>query len=175
MTRLASLLCVITAACGGGTATGEASLSNTMPPVKSAAAKPFTGADGAGAMVLGWKIELYSDDAGASCTEASKVGTIGIYSNQAAGSGPQALLSTGFITIVTASPPTVLATAAANLSVEGVSIMSGGVELTEFHLTADAKHADRLAGTINAGGTDAGTGADVTLTGMFTAPICEEE
>jgi hypothetical protein len=173
-TRLAFLLCVLTAACGGGTETGEASLSNTQPPVKSASAKPFKGADGAGTMVLGWKIELYKDEAGASCTEASRVGTVAIYSNQADGSGPQALLSTGFITIVSASPPTVLASAAANLSVDGVSVMSGGVTLTEFHLTADAKHADRIAGTISAGGTDGGTGADVSLEGMFTAPVCEE-
>ena len=175
MQRFACLLCVLTAAaCGGGTETGEASLTNVQPPVKSAAAKPFTGADGAGAMVLGWKIELYKDSAGSSCTEASKVGTIGIYTNQAAGSNDQALLSTGFITFVTMAPPTVLASAAANMSVEGVSITSGGVTLTEFHLTPDAKHADRIAGTISAGGTDGGSGADVTLDGMFTAPICEE-
>jgi hypothetical protein len=175
MQRFACLLCVLTAAaCGGGTETGEASLSNTQPPVKSAAAKPFTGADGAGTMVLGWKIELYKDDAGSSCTDASKVGTIGIYTNQASGSGPQALLSTGFITFVTMAPPTVLASAAANMSLDGVSITSGGVTITEFHLTADAKHADRIAGMIDAGGTDAGTGSDVSLQGMFTAPLCEE-
>src|SRR5688500_4882787 len=97
MQRFASLLCVIAAAaCGGGTETGEASLSNTTPPVMSAAAKPFSGADGGGNMVLGWKIELYKDAPGASCTDASRVGTIGIYSNQAAGSGPQAILTTGF-------------------------------------------------------------------------------
>jgi hypothetical protein len=175
MQRFASLLCVIAAAaCGGGTETGEASLSNTTPPVMSAAAKPFTGADGGGNMVLGWKIELYKDAPGASCTDASRVGTIGIYSNQAAGSGPQALLSTGFITIVETSPPTLVANVAANLSVDGVTVKTGGVTLTEFHLTADAKHADRIAGTISAGGTDAGSGADITLEGMFTAPICEE-
>lgn len=174
MTRLPIVLCLITAACGGGTATGEASLSGTQPPVKSASAKPFSGADGAGTKVLGWKVELYSDEAGASCTEASKVGTVGIYTNQAEGSGPQALLTTGFITIVMAAPPTVLASAAANLSVNGVTIMSGGVTLTEFHLTPDAKHADRIKGMISAGGTDGGTGADVTLEGTFDAPVCEE-
>jgi hypothetical protein len=142
--------------------------------VKSASAKPFKGADGAGMMVLGWKIELYKDEPGASCTDASRVGTVAIYSNQADSSGPQALLMTGFITIVKDSPPTVIASAAANLSLDGVSVTGGGVTLTEFHLTADAKHADRIAGTISAGGTDGGTGADVTLEGMFTAPICEE-
>jgi hypothetical protein len=30
-----------------------------------------------------------------------------------------------------------------------------------------------MTGTINAGGTDAGTGMDVTVTGMFAAPVCE--
>lgn len=174
MQRLACLFLVVTAACGGGTETGEASLSNTMPPVKSAAAKPFTGADGAGMMVLGWKVELYSNDPGSDCTEASKVGTIGIYTAQAASSGPQALLNTGDITIVPTAPPTAIGTGyAANVSVNGLSISSGIVNLSEFHLTADAKHADHMTGTINAGGTDAGTGMDVTVTGMFAAPVCE--
>jgi len=174
MQRLACLFLVVTAACGGGTETGEASLTNTMPPVKSAAAKPFSGPDGGGMMVLGWKVELYSNGPGADCTEASKVGTIGIYTNQAASSGPQALLNTGDITIVTTSPPTAIGSAAvANVSVNGLSITGGIVSLTEFHLTADAKHADHMAGTISAGGTDGGTGMDVTVTGMFDAPVCE--
>jgi hypothetical protein len=140
----------------------------------SAAAKPFTGADGDGNMVLGWKIELYKDGPGADCTEASKVGVVALYSSQAASSGPQALLSTGLVTIVSTSPPSILGSAAANLSVDGISVQNGAVTLTEFHLTADAKHADRMAGMISAGGTDAGSGMDVTLDGMFTAPVCEE-
>lgn len=176
MQRLACLLLVLFAACGGGTETGEASLSVAMPPAKSAAAKTFTGADGAGNMVLGWKIEFYADAAGADCTneELDNVATIGIYTNKTAADGPQALLTTGGITIVTMAPPMVLGSAAANLSVDGVTISSGLVSITEFHLTPDAKHADRIAGTINAGGMD-GAGADVSVTGMFTAPVCAAE
>jgi hypothetical protein len=166
---------VITAACGGGTATGEASLSNTQPPVMSAAAKPFSGADGGGNMVLGWKIELYKDGPGADCMEASRVGTVALYSNQTTDSGPQALLSTGLITIASDSPPTIIGSAAANVSVDGIAVKNGAVTLTEFHLTADAKHADRITGSISAGGTDASSGTDITLDGMFAAPICEEE
>jgi hypothetical protein len=47
------------------------------------------------------------------------------------------------------------------------------VSITEFHLTADAKHADRIAGSISAGGT-ADAGGDVSIEGTFTAPVCEE-
>jgi hypothetical protein len=173
MQRLACLFLVISAAaCGGGSETGEATLSNTQPPVKSAAAKPFTGPDGAGAMVLGWKVLLYKDDPGSDCTAASTIGTIGIYSNMAAGSNEQALLTTGGITIVTTSPPMVIGSAAANFSLDNVSIQSGVVTLTEFHLTPDAKHADRITGTISAGGTNGG--GDVSVDGSFTAPICED-
>jgi hypothetical protein len=177
MQRVACLSLVLFAACGGGTETGEASLTSVMPPAKSAAARTFTGADGAGNMVLGWKIELYADGAGADCTseDLDKVATVGIYTNKTAADGDQALLQTGGITIVSMAPPMVLGAAAANLSVDGVTITSGLVTLTEFHLTPDAKHADRIAGTINAGGMDGGTGADVTVEGMFTAPVCVEE
>lgn len=177
MQRVACLSLVLFVACGGGTETGEASLSVVMPPVKSAAAKTFTGADGAGNMVLGWKIELYADGAGADCTseELDKVATVGIYTNKTSADGPQAMLNTGGITIVTQAPPMVLGAAAANLSVDGVSITSGLVSITEYHLTADAKTADRIAGMINAGGMDAGTGADVTVMGTFIAPVCEAE
>jgi hypothetical protein len=174
MQRLACLLLITAAACSSGTETGEAMLSNTMPAVKSAAAKPFKGADGGGNMVLGWKIELYKNDPGADCNEASKVGVIALYSNMAASSGDQALLSTGGITLVSMSPPMVTGAAAANLSLEsgGITIMNGVVTLSTFHLTADAKHADTMSGMISAGGTD-GTGNGVTLDGSFTAPVCE--
>ena len=175
MQRIACLSFVLFAACGGGTETGEASLAASMPPAKSAAAKPFTGADGSGNMVLGWKIELYADGPGADCTseDLDKVGTIGIYTNKTAADGPQALLAVGGVTIVTQAPPTLLGNAAANVSVDGVTVNTGLVSITEFHLTADAKHADRIAGSISAGGT-ADAGGDVSIEGTFTAPVCEE-
>jgi hypothetical protein len=173
MQRLACLLLTTAAACTSGTGTGEATLSNTNTPVKSAAAKPFKGADGAGNMVLGWKIELYKNDPGSDCTSATKLAILAVYSNMAATSGDQALLSTGGITLVAMAPPMVQGSATANLSLTdgGISITGGQVTLTEFHLTADAKHADTMSGTIAAGGTD-GTGNGVTLDGMFTAPVC---
>jgi hypothetical protein len=176
MQRIACLSFVLFAACGGGTETGEASLSASMPPAKSAAAKPFTGADGAGNMVLGWKIELYADGPGADCLseDLDKVATIGIYTMKTSADGPHAMLSVGGVPIVTEAPPTVLGSAAATVSVDGVTVNTGLVSITEYHLAADAKHADRIAGTISAGGTDAGTGGDVSIEGTFTAPVCEE-
>ena len=173
MQRLACLLLTTAAACTSGTGTGEAMLSNTNTPVKSAAAKPFKGADGAGNMVLGWKIELYKNDPGSDCTSATKIAIVAVYSNMAATSGDQALLSTGGITLVAMSPPMVQGSATANLSLTdgGISITGGLVTLTDFHLTADAKHADTMSGTISAGGMD-GSGNGVTLDGSFTAPVC---
>lgn len=176
MQRIACLSLVLFAACGGGgTETGEASLSNTMPAAKSSAAKPFTGADGAGNMVLGWKIEFYADSPGTGCLDdVKKVATIGIYTNKTTADGPHAMLAVGGISIVTEAPPTVLGNAAANVSMDGVEVKNGLVSITEYHLAADAKHADRITGTINAGGTDTGAGTDVTIDGTFTAPVCEE-
>lgn len=175
MQRIACLSFVLFAACGGGTETGEASLSMSDPPAKSAAAKPFSGMDGAGNTVLGWKIELYADGPGADCLseDIQKVATVGIYTKKTSADGPQALLSVGGIAIVTQAPPTVVGETAANFSMDGVQITGGLVSITEFHLTADAKHADRIAGTISAGGTT-GTG-DVSVDGTFTAPVCVED
>lgn len=176
MQRIACLSFVLFAACGGGIETGEASLSNVMPPAKSAAAKPFTGEDASGNMVLGWKIELYADGPGADCLseDIDKVATIGIYTNKTAADGPHGTLAVGGISIVTMAPPMVLGNAAANVSVDGIAITGGLVTIDEYHLAADAKHADRITGSISAAGTDAGTGGDVTVDGMFTAPVCEE-
>jgi hypothetical protein len=176
MQRIACLSLVLFAACGGGTETGEASLSASMPPAKSAAAKPFTGPDGSGNMVLGWKIELYADGPGADCLseDLDKVATIGIYTTKTAADGPHAMLAVGGISIVTQAPPMILGSAAANMSVDGVMVNTGLVSITEYHLTADAKHADRIAGSVSASGTDAGTGGDVSIEGTFTAPVCEE-
>jgi hypothetical protein len=175
MQRIACLSFVLFAACGGGTETGEASLSASMPPAKSAAAKPFSGPDGSGNMVLGWKIELYADGPGADCLseDLDKVATVGIYTMKTEADGPHAMLSVGGIPIVTEAPPTVLGNAAANMSVDGVTVNTGLVTISEYHLAPDAKHADRVAGSVSAGGTD-GTGADVTVEGTFTAPVCEE-
>ena len=177
MQRLACVFIVMAAACGGGTETGTATLSGVMPPVQSAAAKPFSGADGAGTAVLGWKIELFADGPGTDCLdeEINMLGSIGIFSNQPEGSKPQAILQTGGISIVPTSPPTVTGNATATMGLQGVGMIQGLIEITEFHLTPDAMHADRIKGSINAGGMDGGTGEGVSLTGEFTAPVCLEE
>src|SRR5690606_22608082 len=105
MQRFAYLVLAFTAACGGGTATGEASLSGVQPPVKAAAAETFVGPDAMGQRVMGWSILLYSDEPGGDCLEGSVVAKIGIFSAQLEGSAPQALLTQGPISIVTDVPP----------------------------------------------------------------------
>ncbi|HEY5951577.1 MAG TPA: hypothetical protein VIV40_39055 [Kofleriaceae bacterium] len=176
MQRIACLLIGITAACGGGTDSGPASLTGTTPPGKSVGARTFEGADGAGNMVLGWKLEFFEQGPGADClSEDTKVvASVGIYTNQAAGSKPQAILPLGEVPIVTTSPPVVNGQYAATMSAQGVVITSGAVSITEFHLTPDAMHADRIKGMVNAGGMDGGTGASIAVTGAFDAPYCPE-
>jgi hypothetical protein len=61
----------------------------------------------------------------------------------------------------------------ANMSALGVTITSGVVSITDYHLV-DATHADRIKGTVTAGGTD-GAGNGVSVTGSFDAPYCPEE
>jgi hypothetical protein len=174
MQRLVCLALVLTAACGGGTPTGEATLSGVSPAVKAAASEPLEAPDAAGTQVLGWNILFYSNDAGGDCLEGTVVAKIAIYTTQAVGSKPQALLQTGGISIVTEAPPTVNGQATANMGVEGVSMVQGQLQIEEFHLTPDAMHADRIRGTVNAGGYDANQ-QGVSLTGSFTAPICQED
>jgi hypothetical protein len=172
MQRLACLFLMISAACTSGTSTGTATLSNTS--VKAAASEPFVGPDAAGNQVMGWTILLYEQEAGGDCLEGTVLAKIGIYTNQVSGSAPQAILPLGGVSIVTDSPPMLVSMTAANMSAEGVGAIQGLVSVSEFHLTADAVTADRIAGTISAGGYDSAE-ASVALTGMFVAPICTEE
>lgn len=173
MQRLACLALVITAACGGGTATGEATLSGL--PVKAAAAETFSGPDAAGTNVLGWNILFYEDEPGGDCLEGTVAAKIGIYTSQTDGSAPNAILQQGGISIVTAKPPTVPeGQAAANMGVEGISDVMGIVQITDFRLAADAMRAVSITGTVTAGGYDANS-EGVTFSGEFTAPVCAEE
>jgi hypothetical protein len=175
MQRLACLTFVLFAACGGGTSTGEATLTGTMPEVKASAAETFVGPDAAGNKVMGWSILLYENAAGGDCLEGTVVAKVSIFTNQAEGSKPQALLSNGdSISIITESPPTIASSAAANMGVEGVSNVVGLVQITDFRLTPDAMHAEYIQGTISAGGYGPNE-ESVSLTGMFDAPICTEE
>ena len=169
------LLIGLLAACTSGTATGEATL-NTTPAAMSAAAETFTGDDAEGNSVLGWKILFFQSGPGSDCLEGTVVASVGIYTNEAAGSKPQALLVNGGIAIVAQSPPSLMAsTRAATMSATGIATITGQLTITEFHLTADAKHADRIKGTIAAGGTDSGSGAGIILDGTFTAPVCTDQ
>lgn len=175
MQRLACLSFVLFAACGGGTSTGEATLTGTMPAVKASAAETFVGTDAAGNKVLGWTILLYENEPGGDCLEGTVAAKVSIYTNQADGSAPQALLSNGSsISIVPDSPPTIAGSAVANMGVEGVSNVRGLIQITDFRLTADAMHAEYIQGTISAGGFGP-SDESVALNGMFDAPICTED
>jgi hypothetical protein len=175
MQRLACLSFVLFAACGGGTATGEATLTGTMPAVKASAAETFVGADADGNKVMGWTILLYENDPGGDCLEGTVAAKVSIFTTQAEGSVPQPLLHNGdTISIVIESPPTIVGTAAANMGVEGVSNVVGQVSISDFRLTADAMHAEYIQGTINAGGYGPND-ESIALTGSFMAPICVEE
>ncbi len=177
MQRLACLLIGITAACGGGdTDSGPASLSGITPPGMSVGARTFTGPDGAGNMVLGWKLEFFEQAPGAACLSADTkvVAAIGIFTNQPDdGTKDQALLATGDIAIVAQSPPNVNGNAAATMTATGVVMTTGLVTITEFHLS-DPMHADRIKGTVNAGGKTESSGSPVALSGEFDAPYCPE-
>jgi hypothetical protein len=178
MQRLACLLIGITAAAcgGGGTDSGPADLMGTIPPGKSVGARTFAGKEGNGMDVLGWKLEFFEQGPGADClsTDTKVVARIGIYTNQPNDkSKPNAILALGDIPIVTTSPPPVNGQAAATMSAEGVNGINGIVTITEFHLEADAMHADRIKGTVSAGGMD-GTGNPIAVTGSFDAPFCPE-
>jgi hypothetical protein len=142
---------------------------------KSATATAFFESDAGGTMVRGWTIDFFEAGPGADCTDSGlKVSaSLGIWTNQAADGHEVATLQTSSdITIVKENPPTVNGNAVATMGTkDGIVIQSGIVTISEFHLT-DLTHADRIDGTINAGGTgDGGTG--VAVTGTFMAPVCD--
>jgi hypothetical protein len=179
MQRIACLLIGIIAACGGGTESGPANLTGTMPPAKSVGARTFAGPDGSTppVMQLGWKLEFFEQGPGADClsSDTKVVASIGIYTNQVDdGVRPQALLAVGDIPIVVTSPPPVNGAAAATMSAQGVINLMGLVTITEFHRTNDNMHGDRIKGTVTAGGQD-GNGGGVSVTGTFDAPYCPED
>jgi hypothetical protein len=174
MHRLVCLL-VVVAACGGsGFETGAAEITGSTPPIMSAGATSFTGADASGTMVKGWTIDLFGEGAGADCQsqDVQPIGSVAIYTSQPDDtSGKKAMLATGDIVIVAESPPMVNGNAAASMGVKGINGIVGIITISSFHLRADLT-ADKIEGTINAGGTD-GNGTALSLTGPFTAPVCE--
>jgi hypothetical protein len=173
MKRLACLI-VLTAACGGsGFETADAMMTGIVPSPMSASSTSFTDADGAGTMVMGWKISLWEQGAGADCqsNDTHRVAAVSIYTNQPVVMGKKAMLDTSEIVIVTDSPPTVTGTFAATMGAEKIGNIVGQVSITDFHLLPDLT-ADDIKGSVNAAGTD-GNGANVSISGTFEAPVCE--
>ncbi|MFT3694278.1 MAG: hypothetical protein QM831_14120 [Kofleriaceae bacterium] len=171
MKRLA--LITLFAACGGsGFETGAANVS-TDPKSMSASATSFNDADGAGTMVMGWKISLWEQADGADCMSADthRVAAISIYTNQPVVSGKKAMLAEGEITLVADSPPTVLGNEIASMGAEKIGSIAGTLTIDMFHLKADLT-ADQISGSVNAAGEDA-NGNGVTISGDFVAPVCE--
>lgn len=173
MTRLACVT-VFAAACGGsGFETAPATMTGITPMVQSASATSFNAADGAGTMLMGWKISLWQQGDGADCmsNDTVRLAAVSIFTNQPVVAGKKANLDAGDVVIVAESPPTVTGTTAANMGAMGVGGIVGSVTITEFHLRTDLS-ADEIKGTISAGGTDMNS-SPVSITGTFDAPVCE--
>ena len=172
MHRLAAM-CVVLAACSGGTGTGAATLMGPTIATNSSTATAFFDVDAGGTMVRGWTIDFFEAKPGADCTDGSlKVSaSLGIWTNMPADGKMVAMLpSQAQIAIITMNPPTINGQAVGIMGAEGVGGIVGTVSIDEFHLDAKG-NPDKITGTINAGGTDNG-GAAVAVTGMFTAPVC---
>ncbi len=174
MNRLACVVIALAAGCGGsGFSTGTATLTGITPTPMSASATSFTGADGTGTMLMGWKISFWEQGDGTDCqsNDPHREAAVSIYTHQPPASGKKAMLELGDVAIVTDSPPSVAGTAAATMGAEGVSQIVGSVSITEFHLRTDLS-ADEIKGTISAGGNNS-NGGGVPITGSFDAPVCE--
>ncbi len=174
MNRLACVVIALAAGCGGsGFETGTATLTGITPSPMSASATSFNEADGAGVMLMGWKISFWEQGDGADCQSADshREAAISIFTNQPVVSGKKATLELGDDSIVVESPPTVAGSAAATMGAEGIGQIAGIVTITEFHLRTDLS-ADSIKGTVQAAGNDSG-GTGVAITGSFTAPVCE--
>jgi hypothetical protein len=173
MSRLAALL-VVAAACGTQFPTGPADLTGINPAVMSTGTVSFMGSDGSGDVVLGWKLQFFSNGSGFDClsNSADEIADIFIYTSQAPSGGMKAMLSPGDMTIDPTNPPNVSGTATAHMAVTGIHQVSGDLMLTDVHVNTSSHQIDRFAGTVNAAGTsDAGDTIDIT--GMFTSPVCE--
>lgn len=172
MHRLAGI-CVVLAACSGGTGTGAASLMGPTIATNSATATAFFDVDAAGTKVRGWTIDFFEAKPGADCTDGSlKVSaSLGIWTNQPAdGMKVATLQSAGSISIITMNPPMINGDAVALMGAEGVNSIVGVVTISDFHLDPKGTP-DKITGMINAGGTNMAGGA-VNVTGMFEAPVC---
>jgi hypothetical protein len=175
MKRFAYVALLFAGACTSGVGTGTGSLSGVDPAAKSATATAFQGENGAGVKVHGWKIEFFADEPGADCfsTDLEVVAKIGIFTNTPVTEAPQGLLQIGDIALVAMSPPNVLGDAAAVMSANGSGDITGNINIAQFRLTADAKHAAHITGTLTATGVS--SNGPVTMTGAFDTDVCVEE
>ena len=166
MQRLAWFLVVMASACGdSGYKTGMAMLS-TSTMVQSASAKPFTGADATGAMVLGWTVKFYPNKPGHDCMDdaLAEVATLDIYTNQPDGSAKVATLETGGVAIVKDSPPSAASGFGAHMGIDDISNVAGLITIQDVYI-------DHITAMIAAGGTDS-TGAQISVDGSFDALTC---
>jgi len=174
MRRIACVLLVL-AACGDdGTPTQMATLTGALPAVKSAYSRPFKGADGTGTSVLGWKVDFVNVGAGTGCKAdgIKVVASVGIFTDQPASNGGNAVLTSGDINIVLDAPPTAVSGGfVANMGVDQIANVEGIISITGIGKAADGKTVTKLEGTVNAGGMDANMAA-VSLDGTFEAPVC---
>jgi len=175
MVRFAALFGVVVIACGGsGFETGPADLTGISPAIMSAGSVSFTGSDGSGNQVLGWKLQFFSNGSGYDClsNDANELADLDIYTSQAPSGSMRATVTPGDLPIVPANPPTVSGTAAAHFAIDGIHQVNGDLTLTDVHINTSSNQIDRFEGMVTAAGTS-DAGDTINVAGVFTAPVCE--
>jgi hypothetical protein len=176
MVRFAALFGVVVIACGGsGFETGPADLTGISPAIMSAGAVSFTGSDGSGNQVLGWKLQFFSNGSGYDClsNSADELADLDIYTNHAPSGSMRAMVTVGDTPIVPANPPTATGTGpAAHFAIDGIHQVNGDLTLSDVHINTSSNQIDRFVGMVTAAGTS-DAGDTINVAGMFTAPVCE--
>jgi hypothetical protein len=173
MYRLGALLVVVVACGGSGFDTGPATMSGIVPMIQSAGANSFTQADGSGNMVLGWKIEMFSNGSGYDClsNNADEEADLFVFTPQAPSGNMKATLAIGDVSIVPDNPPTINGVIEAHFATNNVHQINGDLDITTVHMS-NSTSIDRIEGTVSAAGTGS-DGADISIAGTFVAPVCE--
>jgi hypothetical protein len=173
MYRLGALLVVVVACGGSGFNTGPATMSGIVPMIQSAGANSFTQADGSGNMVLGWKIEMFSNGSGYDClsNNADEEADLLVFTPQAPSGGMKATLAIGDISIVPDNPPSINGIPEAHFATNNVHEINGDLDITTVHMNS-SNAIDRIEGTVSAAGTGS-DGTNTNVAGMFVAPVCE--
>ena len=174
MLRLGCAFVLVVAACSdNGSGTGKATLTGVSPAATSAYSKTFSGPDGSGTKVLGWKIVFLDDPIGTGCMQSSDkvAATVAIYTSQTGSAGAIAMLQTGDISIVPNTPPNVIGTEVADMSASGIGNINGDLNITGIDLSGNGKTVIGLEGTLTAAGTN-GAGNAVSMSGTFSALTC---